>query len=1419
MKRSTVRPLLGVGVGMSLVAMGLACGAKPAGQQGGSGQVIESTGGTGEAFEPDAPSALQKRLAAMEPAQALPPSDAHKQLVQKIDRYFAAGSQRLYVHLDKPLYQPGETMWFRIWQLATPTTTKALPQTGVTAELVSPKGAVVLSKRILSDQDALATNDFELPPEVQGGEYTLRISNDLGDTMERSVIVSSYQPPRIKKKLEFTRKAYGEGDTVAAALSLNRATGEALGRHQATAIVTLDEAEVARVPVTTDERGNVIVKFELPGQIARGDGLLTVLVADGGVTESIQKRIPITMTELRFDMYAEGGDLVSGLPGRVYFMAKNLIDEPADVEGRVVDGAGREITKFRSLHDGLGRFELLPGAGVEYFAEITKPRGISQKIPLPARRAEGCTMQAIDDPMSGASDLRVAVWCTGSQTVVTTAVMRDKRLADAEVEVAAGAPTVVAFPMPPGAQGAVRVTVFDEQVTPMAERLIYRGRGNDLKVTVKPEKESYTPRERVTLTVETADLRGKPVEADLSLAVVDDTVLSFADDHTANLLARLYLEAEMPGQEIEKPNFYLSKEVKAAHAIDLVMGTHGWRRFDWQRIEAPPVTSTGYGFEDDVVEGEMVPMAAPEEPADMAPRAARPAPRKPAVAQKKDRARAEAKPLEEKRAERQRGPARDRNMVVGGEVGGAPVGAAGGAMMDADWAGEDEIAQNQWAWAPVRQFSVPSYEGRYDGPRTDFRETIYWAPSVKTDGDGKARVSFYLSDAITSFRVTAEGVSAGGLPGRGEALVRSKLPVSLDVKMPLEVSAGDTVELPVTLSNETAEAYEVEVSSSFGAAFKVKGGVPDKVKLKAGERRSFFAELEVVGDGKNPEDGKVTIGIDAGNLTDTIDRTVRVVPLGFPQELSVAGTLSGRAVHEIELAGALPGTINATITMYPSPLATMIQGTEAIIREPYGCFEQASSANYPNVMVLGYLEENQAADPALVERTMGMLDSGYQKLTGYESPTKGYEWFGGDPGHEALTAYGLMEFVDMQKVYGDVDPAMVDRTRKWLLSRRDGKGGYQRNARALDSFGRASEEVTNGYVTWALTEAGTTGIDAEIAYQKKIASSTRDPYLMALAANTLVNADPTGAATTKALDALGTMQKDGGVFSGADHSITRSGGEALDIETTALAAMAFIDAGKANTPIVRDAIAWLNDHRSGYGNFASTQATILALRAMTTYAEASRVTESSGVARVLVNGKQVGEQRFDKGHQGALVFDDVAAALERGKNTIELRLDSDAELPYSIAIDYRSKMPASSEHTAVALSTSLAKSEVPMGEGVRMKVKVENKTAEGIPMTLARVGVPGGLAFQTWQLDELRKKGLIDFYETRQREVVLYFRSMKPEAVVDLDLDLLAQVPGEYVAPASSAYLYYTDEYKDWVEPARVRVTRERGRDTGARWR
>ncbi|MDX9720267.1 MAG: alpha-2-macroglobulin family protein [Myxococcota bacterium] len=709
----------------------------------------------------------------------------------------------------------------------------------------------------------------------------------------------------------------------------------------------------------------------------------------------------------------------------------------------------------------------------------------------------------------------------------------------------------------------------------------------------------------------------------------------------------------------------------------------------------------------------------------------------------------------------------------------------------------------------VRQFPIPEYSPDYQGPRTDFRETVYWNPSLRTDEQGKATVRFPLSDAVTSFRASAEGV-AGVQVLRSEHVLSSKLPISIAAKLPLELSRGDILELPVSVANETERAQRVQYGAAIGPAFQLLANeLPANDELAAGERRSYFIRAKVVGNGRQEADGRIQLFAGAGELSDRLERTVRIVPEGFPFEWAASGRLRGAAEHTFRVDRALPDTAELTLRFYPSPVSSLVAGTEALLRAPYGCFEQASSTTYPNIMVMQYLGGQQEVDAAAMEQARAYLDQGYQLLTGYESPGLGYEWFGGDPGHEALTAYGLMEFVQMSKVF-DVDQSMIARTRKWLLDKRDGRGGYMRNPRALDAFGGASDEVTNAYITYALSEAGEKELSKEVELVAEYAAQSEDPYVLALATNTLLNVEPSTERTRTAVKKLMQKQAEDGSFPGAAQSITRSGGQALLIESTALAALAMMKSSDLDAARLDGAIGWIAGSNNGWGSFSSTQATVLALQALTQYASLSSRLPEGVRLRVELNGKQVADLSIDDADSKEMVIGGFGPDLVDGENTVKLYLEgpSDAVLAYSALASYRTKQPLSHPNAAIGLSTQVDKKSVPIGESVRLAVSVKNQRGEGQPMALARIGFPGGLSFQTWQLKELREKGLIDFYETREREVIVYFRAMAPNEERLFELDLLAQQAGSFTGPASSAYLYYTDEEKTWVEPIAMEVLR-----------
>ena len=119
------------------------------------------------------------------------------------------------------------------------------------------------------------------------------------------------------------------------------------------------------------------------------------------------------------------------------------------------------------------------------------------------------------------------------------------------------------------------------------------------------------------------------------------------------------------------------------------------------------------------------------------------------------------------------------------------------------------------------------------------------------------------------------------------------------------------------------------------------------------------------------------------------------------------------------------------------------------------------------------------------------------------------------------------------------------------------------------------------------------------------------------------------------------------------------------------------------------------------------------------------------------------------------------------------------------------------------IETKLAAREANEGETVPLTVTLENRQKQGQGMAVAIVGLPAGMKVPTdmKQLTDLREKGVVSFFEIRGRELVLYWRELAPEQKINLTVDLVCDVPGEYRGPASRGYLYYNADHKHWVEP------------------
>ncbi|MGZ4066089.1 MAG: hypothetical protein ACXVPE_05200, partial [Bacteroidia bacterium] len=620
---------------------------------------------------------------------------------------------------------------------------------------------------------------------------------------------------------------------------------------------------------------------------------------------------------------------------------------------------------------------------------------------------------------------------------------------------------------------------------------------------------------------------------------------------------------------------------------------------------------------------------------------------------------------------------------------------------------------------------------------------------------------------------------------------------------PVEVATEDFVSIPLTLKNNTNGPLGGVITIIAPDGLKEVAQIPSVQTIMPGAAKTIYLDYKVL---DKIGYGDFTISFKACGLGDAFTQKIKIAPKGFPVQASFSAQEVDKE-YSFEIGHMVNGSLKASFTAYPNVVSDLMKGVEGILQEPYGCFEQTSCTAYPNAMVLDYLRSTDSKDNKTLARATDLLDRGYKRLTTFESSEKGYEWFGANPAHEGLTAYGIMEFMDMKKAGQAIDQKMLDRTAQWLLKHKDGNGGFKRETHAYHDFGRISSEILNAYIVYALAEAGYTDIKPEFEASYKKAMETKDPYMLAMMANAAYSIGDNSKGDN-AMSALLNKQAKDGSFTGTTHSITYSQGQSLTIETTSMAIMAILKSPSKNATALSNAVQHLVGSRAGSGVFSSTQGTILALKALTEYAKFSKKTTEDGTIDIYVDDKKVAEKSYKAGDKGAITLDGLESFIKgEGKHTVRIKyVGVKTPLPYSVAVNWSTSLPNSDAECNIDLKTKLASKTANVGETVRMSAIISNKKNAEVPSTMAIIGIPAGFTVQPWQLKELQEKNVFDYYEIKGNNIAIYYRGLPAKAVKEINLDLKAEMPGVYDAPASSAYLYYTNEFKTWSGTGSVTI-------------
>jgi hypothetical protein len=460
------------------------------------------------------------------------------------------------------------------------------------------------------------------------------------------------------------------------------------------------------------------------------------------------------------------------------------------------------------------------------------------------------------------------------------------------------------------------------------------------------------------------------------------------------------------------------------------------------------------------------------------------------------------------------------------------------------------------------------------------------------------------------------------------------------------------------------------------------------------------------------------------------------------------------------------------------------------------------------------MQRSGQASPEVQLTAEKYVGTGYQRLLTFEVSGGGFSLFGDPPAKVFLTAYGLIEFADMSKVY-PVDEDLIQRTAEWLLAQQKGDGtwaeqGYSEHWRV------DSQAPTTAYITWALIEAGygnTSQVERAINYLRQVALQQDDAYSLALVANALAAYAPDDATTQAVLDRLYEVRVSEGdavYWNIGGASFMGASGQSGSQETTALATIAMMRAN-AHPDAASGALAYLIQAKDTWGTWSTTQATILSLKALLLSAEQGGGQAGEAVVRVSLNKEQTQEIVIDESSSDVvytLIFDRGFAP--NGANRLQVEVQGGGNLMYQVATSYYvpwDQAPAKPQQKElISIDVNYDRTALAVNDTVTVDVGLRLNREGMVKMALVDLGVPPGFSVLTEDLSRLVEQGTIARYELTGRQIVVYLEDFSSAAPLGFSYRMRARFPMRAQTPPSSAYDYYNPSELTLREPLEVVV-------------
>ena len=342
-------------------------------------------------------------------------------------------------------------------------------------------------------------------------------------------------------------------------------------------------------------------------------------------------------------------------------------------------------------------------------------------------------------------------------------------------------------------------------------------------------------------------------------------------------------------------------------------------------------------------------------------------------------------------------------------------------------------------------------------PSRRVRLLAKWSGVLMADANGKVRYKLQVPQFSGAVRIMAVAYQ-GDAFGSAEHTMRVADPVVISTALPRFLSPGDTIDVPVTLTNTTGKAMEISIPdfdygdmlkhiNGTGSAGSGRGGLQTSIVLKPNQEHRIVGTavaLNKIGTGKVSVEVRMLInGLRTKNpkeiFTETIEIPVR--PASPLQKRTGAGVVAGGANQALNLkTDFLPSSLRSQLVVSRSPITEFAGDLRYLLQYPYGCLEQTVSAAFPQ-LYYGDLVATLGQKTGTAGKT-GQFNPNYhvQEAIRKVEAQQMYNgslsyWPGGDYDNWWATAYAAHFLLEAQQAGFTVNKNVLDRVLRYLEAR------------------------------------------------------------------------------------------------------------------------------------------------------------------------------------------------------------------------------------------------------------------------------------------------------------------------------------------------------------------------------------------------